>query len=192
MVIPNFGTTYARIKQTAEIHCGILTQCIKQRTLGRIARNVTIINNILLKVNTKLNGTNHKLTEQLPNTRNLLKNLDNVMFIGADVTHPSPTQSSIPSVVGVAASHDQFGACYNMQYRLQKAAVETISDMESILIHHLQVYKKSRKCFPSYIIYYRDGVSEGQFPSIKNIEIRQIKSACKRLVIYNFTCLIII
>ncbi|XP_033243999.1 protein argonaute-2-like [Drosophila miranda] len=90
------------------------------------------------------------------------------MFLGADVTHPSPDQREIPSVVGVAASHDPFGASYNMQYRLQRSALEEIEDMESITLEHLRVYHKFQKSYPEHIIYYRDGVSDGQFPNIKN------------------------
>lgn len=86
-------------------------------------------------------------------------------------------------MVGVAASHDEFGACYNMQYRLQKSTLEMIEDMESIMTHHLEIYKKYRKCLPSHIIYYRDGVSDGQFPTIKKEEVNKIISACKRMVI---------
>jgi len=107
--------------------------------------------------------------------------LKNAMYLGADVTHPSPDQREIPSVVGVAASHDPYGAAYNMQYRLQRSALEEIEDMESITLEHLRVYQQYRKTYPEHILYYRDGVSDGQFPKIKNDELRGIYAACAKV-----------
>lgn len=162
---------------------GILTQCIKENTFQRACRDLTVVNNLLLKINAKLNGTNHKIaTEKNLEINKLMMPLKNVMFMGADVTHPSPDQKNIPSVVGVTASHDINGACYNMQYRLQKSAVESIEDMESITIYHLRMYYKYQNRYPEYIIYYRDGVSDGQFPIVKKDELSAIRFACKKLV----------
>ncbi|KAH8327411.1 hypothetical protein KR074_011058, partial [Drosophila pseudoananassae] len=186
VVIPNFGASYDTIKQKAELKHGILTQCIKQFTFER-KLNPQTIGNILLKVNSKLNGINHKLKED-PR----LAVPKNSMFLGADVTHPSPDQREIPSVVGVAASHDPYGAAYNMQYRLQRAALEEIEDMESITLEHLRVYQRYRKSYPEHIFYYRDGVSDGQFPKIKNEELRGIKAACAKVKINPKICCIIV
>ncbi|KAH8379008.1 hypothetical protein KR009_002612 [Drosophila setifemur] len=186
VIIPNFGTSYDTIKQKAELNHGILTQCIKQFTVER-KLNPQTVGNILLKVNSKLNGINHKLKEDLR-----LKGPQNTMFLGADVTHPSPDQREIPSVVGVAASHDPYGAAYNMQYRLQRGALEEIEDMESIMLEHLRVYKQYRKVYPEHIIYYRDGVSDGQFPKIKNQELRGINAACARLKFQPKICCVIV
>lgn len=176
VVIPNRGATYDVIKQKAELEYGILTQCIKQNNFER-RLNPQLVDNVLLKVNSKLNGVNHKLKEDV--------RLANVMYLGADVTHPSPDQREIPSVVGVAASHDTFGANYNMQYRLQVSggggAREEIEDMESIMMEHLRVYYQFQKRYPDHIIYYRDGVSDGQFVKIKNLELRGIKAACAKV-----------
>lgn len=175
VIIPQFRISYDTIKQKAELQHGILTQCIKQFTVERKCNNQTI-GNILLKINSKLNGINHKIKDD-PR----LPMMKNTMYIGADVTHPSPDQREIPSVVGVAASHDPYGASYNMQYRLQRGALEEIEDMFSITLEHLRVYKEYRNAYPDHIIYYRDGVSDGQFPKIKNEELRCIKQACDKV-----------
>lgn len=60
-IIPDGGPTYAKIKQLAEINYGVLTQCIKNTTINRKVNDGSTISNILLKVNAKLNGTNHRL-----------------------------------------------------------------------------------------------------------------------------------
>lgn len=162
---------------------GILTQCIKENTVRRTSRDRTVFSNILLKVNAKLNGTNHKISKDRDAQMvKLMQPLQKVMYLGADVTHPSPDQREIPSVVGVAASHDPYGACYNMQYRLQEGKQEHIVDMEAIVTHHLKVFHKYQNCYPNQVIYYRDGVSDGQFPIITRVELTAIRSAFKKLV----------
>lgn len=92
VIIPDSGPTYARLKQKAEIDHGVLTQCIKGGTVFRKRNDGSTISNILLKVNAKLNGTNHKLQSSAI----LSKSPGKVMVIGADVTHPSPEQKTIP------------------------------------------------------------------------------------------------
>lgn len=89
-IIPDSGPTYAKIKQMAEIDHGVLTQCIKSNTVFKKRSDLSTISNILLKVNAKLNGTNHKL-QSTP-----ILSGSKCMVIGADVTHPSPEQTKIP------------------------------------------------------------------------------------------------
>lgn len=48
VVIPDSGDSYSRIKVSAETKYGILTQCIKGRTMSRM--NSMTAGNILLKV----------------------------------------------------------------------------------------------------------------------------------------------
>lgn len=50
-------TVSGQVKRASELRTGVLTQCIKSRTLERI--NPMTVTNILLKVNAKLRGTNH-------------------------------------------------------------------------------------------------------------------------------------
>lgn len=51
VVIIDRNDCYAKVKQAAELKVGILTQCIKSNTVGRM--NGQIIGNIMLKVNAK-------------------------------------------------------------------------------------------------------------------------------------------
>lgn len=49
----------ATVKQSSELQVGILTQCIKSKTMYKM--NSSTSTNILLKINSKLNGINHTL-----------------------------------------------------------------------------------------------------------------------------------
>lgn len=84
VIIPDFGNIYAKIKQLAEIKCGVLTQCIKAGTVFRKRSDGSTISNILLKVNAKLNGTNHRLQPGKTIDDKTLQTLDRCMVIGAD------------------------------------------------------------------------------------------------------------
>lgn len=69
-------------------------------------------------------------------------------------------------MVGVAASHDSNAFCYNVCWRLQGPRVEIIQDFQQIIVEHLQFYQKKNGGLPDKILYYRDGVSEGQFQQV--------------------------
>lgn len=176
-VISNFGDVYARVKQAAEIRCGILTQCVKEQTITRKGNDQSTVSNILLKVNAKLNGTNHKFADisKLP-----VQKLP-IMVIGADVTHPSPDQTRIPSVVGVAVSFDIQTYRYRMCWRLQSPKQEMIQDLDGILEEQIRLFETMHKRCPSVIFYYRDGVSDGQFQEVLKVELNAMYRAFARI-----------
>lgn len=50
------------IKQMTELKLGVLTQCIKYKNFDKVLKfNTSVITNILLKINAKLNGINYAL-----------------------------------------------------------------------------------------------------------------------------------
>jgi eukaryotic translation initiation factor 2C len=103
------------------------------------------------------------------------------MIVGADVTHPPPGQNR-PSVAAVCASNDPLAFKYNIQIRLQPPRVEIIQDMEAIMKEHLlYFYKSTPRLKPERIIFYRDGVSEGQFLEVLRSEVSAIRRACASL-----------
>lgn len=177
-VIPsNNDFAYTYVKKAAEINVGCLTQCIKSFTLQKKLNDSTVVN-ILLKINAKRNGVNHVLAgTTLPS---VLKTP--VMIMGADVTHPSPDAKDIPSVAAVTASFDPNAFKYNICWRLQPPRVEIINDLENITREHLlYFYNYNRGSKPSHIIFYRDGVSDGQFEEVLSKELQAIRSACKKV-----------
>jgi eukaryotic translation initiation factor 2C len=174
VIIIDRNDCYAKVKQAAELKVGILTQCIKSFTLQR-KMNESTLGNIMLKVNAKLNGICHTLQEPSYNSQ------VNTMFVGGDVTHPSPDQRDIPSIVGVAASYDSTGFKYNCSWRIQDPREEMIQDFENIMVDHMNFYRAKNGQYPTKIFYYRDGVSEGQFQTVLDIEMTALKKACIRL-----------
>jgi eukaryotic translation initiation factor 2C len=175
VVVPDRGDFYAKVKQVAELHTGVLTQCVKGSTMSRL--NSAICSNILLKINSKLNGINH--TFAAVSRAQCLRRP--IMIVGADVTHPSPQQTEIPSVAAVSASYDPTAFRYNVQIRLQPPKAEIIQDLENVVRQQLQIFYRYNSCKPEKIIFFRDGVGEGQFAQVLNSELNAIRRACSSI-----------
>ncbi|XP_043269247.1 protein argonaute-2-like [Venturia canescens] len=177
VVVPDkTGPVYSKVKQVAELNVGILTQCIKAVTVERKMNDATA-GNILLKINSKLNGTNQIFA---PGKRPPCL-AEPCMIVGADVTHPSPDAVGIPSIAAVAASHDPNAFRYNIKIQLQPPKTEIILNLEQIVKEQLLFFFKATGHKPAHIIFYRDGVSEGQFPQVMHHELQAIRNACKKL-----------
>ncbi|KAI5636178.1 piwi domain-containing protein [Phthorimaea operculella] len=168
---------YHRVKKLAERDIGILTQCIKEFTAAR-KMNPQTAKNILLKVNSKLMGINQALhNSSLP--RCLQQG--GVMVVGADVTHPSPDQTSLPSIAAVTASIDQKAFMYNIQLSIQTPKKEMIVEFEDMMVEHLKVYRQKQGALPRKFYVFRDGVSEGQFAQVMESELQAVHRAYQRM-----------
>ena len=93
-----------------------------------------------------------------------------MIIIGADVTHPDPGGlGRKPSIAAVVGSRDPSLSVYNTEVKLQPGdqAVEEITDLRT-MVHSLllKFYQYNNQRRPEKIIFYRDGVSEGQFDMV--------------------------
>nr|XP_050850291.1 protein argonaute-2-like [Vespula vulgaris] len=176
VIISDYNDSYSNVKQISELRLGMLTQCIKSVTVER-KLNPATIGNILLKINSKLNGVNHEICGHV---RPSILSPDCIL-IGADVTHPSPDSKNIPSIAAVAASCDRTAFRYKIEIRLQQPRQEIISDFADIVRILLRYYYKCTGIQPKKIIIYRDGVSEGQLTQVLHHELTALKHAFQSL-----------
>lgn len=102
-------------------------------------------------------------------------------FSGADVTHPGAGDKSNPSIAAVVASKDSYPMLYNAEVRVQKNRQEIIEKMQEMVKILLKKFRKSTGAIPEKIIFYRDGVSEGQFQDVLINELSAIQGACHEL-----------
>ncbi|CAF1368534.1 unnamed protein product, partial [Adineta ricciae] len=117
IILPDDKTRNTVVYNSTKKHCelergfGVVTQMLRAVTVvGRHVRNPGKIdyskfNNILLKINTKLNGINHVL-EVPPIVERFFTRGHRIMYVGADLSHPAPGATTQPSVVAVVASAD--------------------------------------------------------------------------------------
>jgi eukaryotic translation initiation factor 2C len=177
------GQVYDRIKTLGDNKYKIPTQCVQKKTLfkGSYGPNFQAISNIFLKMNSKLGGVNHALSQD---SRPKILTRP-VMIMGADVSHAAPeSKGTKPSLAAVVASCDPKATKYMTEIRVQDGGQneEIIQDMENLTIKLLRGFLKQtggRK--PESIIMYRDGVSEGQFLKVLANELRAIRSACSKV-----------
>uniref|UniRef100_A0A663MW31 Protein argonaute-1 n=1 Tax=Athene cunicularia TaxID=194338 RepID=A0A663MW31_ATHCN len=89
---------------------------------------------------------------------------------------PGPSLS--PQVVG---SMDAHPSRYCATVRVQRPRQEIIEDLSYMVRELLIQFYKSTRFKPTRIIFYRDGVPEGQLPQILHYELLAIRDACIKL-----------
>ncbi|GAA5844204.1 hypothetical protein JCM11251_006715 [Rhodosporidiobolus azoricus] len=162
---------YAPIKQLGDIQVGCATQCLNIEKVKR--GNPQYYANVALKVNVKLGGIN--ATAAL----GMAVNKPTIVF-GLDVSHPAPG-SLAPSVVGIVASMNQSITKYASRIAVQTSRIEVIQDLSSLVHSLLLQFRDTMKIKPERLIFFRDGVSEGQFPQVLNHEVNAIRLACQKI-----------
>lgn len=174
---------YSPLKNVAETELGIVTQCVTDQSITKRCNRATVLN-ILQKVNAKLGGINNTIPQEV---KTIVFNRP-VIIMGADVTHPAPTEMNKPSIAAVVASVDRYAFRYIATFRIQKqntvakARIEIIEDMKNIAKDLLMsFYQINNKVKPEKIIFYRDGVSEGQFSQVQRYELAALREACTAL-----------
>nr|XP_054923685.1 protein argonaute-2-like [Dermacentor andersoni] len=174
-------TSYAEIKQVAETELGLCTQCSLDNSVVK-KRNAALVQNLCPKVNARMGGTNNSLLAQ---EKPALFQKP-VVTIGADVSHPSPGDKIRPSIAACVGRLDSIPSKFHAAVRIQmehadaKARVEIIKDLKEMM-DMLKAFFGATKHKPERIIFYRDGVSEGQFLEVRNREVSAIRLARKEL-----------
>ena len=97
------------------------------------------------------------------------------MFIGADVSHAA-AGSKAPSLATMVGSVDFEGVHYACPLPLnQNNREESIMEVRSMVTELVNIYKRNTGAYPVRVMYFRDGVAEGQFDKVKAIEVAAIK-----------------
>ena len=168
------GSAYNKVKSVGDNLIGIATQCILAKNVRKA--NKTTISNLCLKINAKLGGVNTIIHPPASIFS------EPVIVMGADVTHPAPGDIRKPSIAAVTASMDRYASKYRADCSIQKHRQEIIADLESMTrTLLLDFHDALRGARPRRIIFYRDGVSEGQFDDVVVNEVAAIQRACKSL-----------
>ncbi|CAI9774583.1 unnamed protein product [Fraxinus pennsylvanica] len=189
VILPDVTGSYGKIKRVCETELGIVSQCCQPRQASKYSKQY--MENVALKINVKVGGRNTVLEQAVLKRIPYLTDLPTIIF-GADVTHPQPGEDSSPSIAAVVASVDwpevtKFRGLVSSQRHREEIIQDlykTSSDPKRGKIHGgmirelLIAFFKSTGHKPHRIIFYRDGVSEGQFSQVLFHEIDAIRKAC--------------
>ncbi|KAL1922369.1 uncharacterized protein VTP21DRAFT_9908 [Calcarisporiella thermophila] len=166
---------YAEVKRIGDTILGVPTQCMVFNKCR--SAKPQYLANVILKVNAKLGGVNSTLSlDQLPFFAKCP-----TIILGADVNHPAPSDTTSPSIAAVCGTIDSTAARYATVTRPQPSRMEIIKHLSSMVKELLRAFYKTARCKPEQILFYRDGVSEGQFGEVMQSEISAIREACASL-----------
>lgn len=192
IILPDVRGSYGKIKTVCETELGIVSQCCQPSQVQKLSKQY--YENISLKINVKVGGRNNVLADAISRKIPLVSDRPTIIF-GADVTHPPPGEDSNPSIAAVVASVDWPEVTkYKGHLRTQHHRQEMIADLYTetvdakgnmvvggMIRDSLIAYRRSTGLIPSRIIFYRDGVSEGQFSHVLLYEMDAIRKACASL-----------
>ncbi|KAL6204924.1 hypothetical protein ACLB2K_022191 [Fragaria x ananassa] len=193
VILPDFSdSSYGKIKRTCETELGIVSQCCEPKKVKTF--NTQYLENLALKINVKVGGRNTVLNDAICKKLPVVTDGVPTIIFGADVTHPAAGDDSSPSVAAVVGSTDWPEITnYRTIVSAQPHCDEIIKDLYKShksekdlvpggMIRELLVaFYKQNRLKPSRIIFYRDGVSEGQFSQVLLYEMDAIRRACASL-----------
>ncbi|EER90726.3 hypothetical protein SORBI_3001G053700 [Sorghum bicolor] len=194
VILPDVSGSYGKIKRVCETDIGIVSQCCLPKHASR--PNKQYLENVALKINVKVGGRNTVLERAF--VRNGIPFVSEVptIIFGADVTHPPPGEDSASSIAAVVASMDWPEITkYRGLVSAQPHRQEIIEDLFTVtkdlqkghsvnggMIRELLIaFRRKTNRRPERIIFYRDGVSEGQFSHVLLHEMDAIRKACASL-----------
>lgn len=187
--LPTNGVAlYQEVKRATDSFIGIPSQCFVSNNAsignpGKLRGRLQYTANLGMKINAKLGGINVAMA---PNSMPAWARQADFMIFGADVTHPMgfrpKGEAGAPSVAAIVGSLDRQCSKFASRVWLQGHRVEMMHNLKehirSLLIDH---YRASDKSKPVRLVFYRDGISEGQFAECQRTEISQILAACRDL-----------
>ncbi|KAN0132399.1 Piwi domain containing protein [Lactarius tabidus] len=178
VILPEGGNDiYTSVKFFGDVTHGISTQCMKSsKCLGAKAQYYA---NITLKINVKLGGIN--LIPDPQDASFLTDPVNPTMVMGADITHPPPGNHGRPSFTSLVGSIDANAVKYAAMMSVQSSPREVIEDLENMCVHLFRRYQEEMGKLPKRILFYRDGVSEGEFEATLGEELPSIRNACAQL-----------
>ncbi|KAI0670510.1 Piwi domain-containing protein [Trametes maxima] len=193
VILPqNAAECRRRVKFWGDIARSVSTQCVRSPKWNSMGGRDQYCNNVALKINARLGGTNSTLDTEAA------RFLETSMVVGADVGHPGPGVATRPSVTGLVASVDPMVSKMTSFAEVQQPRQEIIEHLEKMMMGALkdwQSYKLNPNPNPDpkatppprppprHVLFYRDGVSEGEFRQVAEREIPLIKSAFVKMEI---------
>lgn len=167
------------VKRAGDVTLGVSTQCVREDNIAKFSGRQLdqYCNNIAIKINARLTGVNS--IPSSPAYDWLTK--EDFMFFGADVGHPGPGVQNKPSVASVVFSYDRHGVKYSATSRVQQPRQERIGELGPMVYDAITRYGKVNGKAPRRLMFFRDGLSEGEYAGVGELEFQDIKEAVRRV-----------
>ncbi|KAH9780752.1 protein argonaute 1 [Citrus sinensis] len=183
VILPdNNGSLYGDLKRICETDLGLVSQCCLTKHVFKMSKQYMV------------GGRNTVLVDAISRRIPLVSDRPTIIF-GADVTHPHPGEDSSPSIAAVVASQDwpevtKYAGLVCAQAHRQELIQDLFKTWQDPvrgavsggMIKELLIsFRRATGQKPQRIIFYRDGVSEGQFYQVLLYELDAIRKACASL-----------
>jgi aubergine-like protein len=167
-IIPKIDTElYAALKKLMCVKFALLSQVITaQRIINKFDKHRTFATKILVQMATKLGAKPWAL--KIPPK--------NVMIAGFDTFHSKDGDRHGTSYGAFTATLDPLFGRYYSQSLSHQAGEEISQNLPTMFVGALKEYQAVNGALPQKIIFYRDGVGEGQVEEVRDIEIKAIKA----------------
>lgn len=162
-ILDNFTAKkgYSLIKKNCSAKKGILTQVIKLD--WRKIKKRGVFDKLTCHLATKLDFTPWKVEK--PKTKS------STLLVGADVYHKRGNES-VAAVIGTLdPEYTKYCSFHSVQ---PKRGQEIMDNISKHVLQCVKEYQKVNNDIPKTLIFYRDGVGQGQLDLIKQKEIAQI------------------
>ncbi|KAI7552892.1 hypothetical protein KC331_g1590 [Hortaea werneckii] len=178
---------YACIKRVADLKLGMHTVCVANDKVLVDTKSWSraTVSNIALKYNMKdCEGRNHHFSQADLDVLHKIEGSGTIV-VGADCAHPMKgAHTATPSIAAIVGSTDNGFMHYPGSMRLQTSRKEDISELADMLKERLldwafanQKAKDDPLVLPTNILFYRDGVSESQYDTLRRRELPQVQIA---------------
>ncbi|KAI5827947.1 Piwi-domain-containing protein [Schizophyllum commune Tattone D] len=173
------------VKHLGDVAIGVITQCVRQNKVRKA--NDQYYNNVAIKINARLGGRAAQVQSEV---MAYMRSAPYMILIdaGADVSHPAPGQAR-PSMISLVYSTDVDAVRYGAITDIQDARTERIENMERYAYDAIMEFVKRNnpefarkdnsngkvKVFPVRVVFYRDGISEGEFAEVAKGEVADFK-----------------
>lgn len=175
VILPDRGSArYEEIKRRTETETKTITQCLQEKNVEKLTKP-PFVGNLLLKINTKLGGTNSILKSYGPVMG------EPTLVIGVDVNHPGIGDLNSPSIVAIVGSMNATMTNYKTIIKQQDRRQEIVAGFKEDIREMLKAFYATSKVKPTQIVVFRDGVGDSMFQDIFHKEIIAIKEACASL-----------
>jgi eukaryotic translation initiation factor 2C len=154
---------------------GLMTQCVIGKHVH--VTKPSYAQNLALKINAKLGGVNSYIDPALE-LGGLGTSGVPTILMGADVTHPQHGTSDPSSIAAVVGTVDRRFCEYRASIRVQNSRREILADLEGMTREIFELYRTRNGHYPRRILFFRDGVGEGQLSDVAAEEINAVKRAC--------------
>ncbi|KAL1746106.1 Piwi domain-containing protein [Schizophyllum fasciatum] len=166
-----------RVKHYGDVVRDAITQCVRE---GKVrSANDQYFNNVGIKINARLGGIS---TEVRSHVMDLVQS-KTTMIVG---DHPGPGQMR-PSMISLVYSHNRDATRYNAITDIQDARIERIENMKEYAYRAIKGFVKINnrenseiRLFPQRVVFYRDGISEGEFHRVAPQEVADFKAGVEK------------